>query len=120
MTIAYVCSLCGQSVEMNLETGRQIMQTSVPYVCPSCRVSSACRVYTDGPYLVTNGPEDVLHTFAVRIGLRRSMYQGTHYLIKSRTILIRALGAGAVRVGTDELRAILAGAGKPAIRRSVA
>lgn len=117
MTFMHECVVCGNRVEMDKAMGREVLLSGKGYVCISCMANRAWRVYTDGVRLVTNGSDDVLHTFASGIGLKRHWFKaGTHYLLMSSGKRWLALKAGAVRVTSEEIRTILVNSGKPGIR----
>lgn len=72
-------------------------------------------IYTDGVHLIIDGPcsadllgvtpdgYDELHSFAAKVGLRRSWFQGDHYDLTTRAAATRAVAAGAVLIEMMDL-----------------
>lgn len=70
-------------------------------------------IYTDGVHLISDEREEVLHAFALSIGMHCEWHQDApehrhpHYDLTTKRKLNTALAAGAVLVSSRELVSIL-------------
>lgn len=114
MILAVKCVMCGKLIE-DVDHKRAVAAWRGwrPLECLSC---APVAIYTDGTHLATPGPEYLLHSLALAIGLERGWYQNNgsypHYDLLSNNKRILAIRQGAVRVHQRELVAMMQKAGK--------
>ena len=80
-------------------------------------------IYTDGVHLVSDESLDELHTFAIKIGLKRHFFEGTrknhaHYDLTNAKIRKKAIKNGAKTVSTKAIVIICQMLAKRNLRRN--